>query len=568
NILGGIGALGGKMSATSVLKKLVEKIPRAGLRAAVKLAGSGVSEATEEGLQTYIEAGLRKVIFDENFNLRDVSEDALYSAMLGALSAGLLESPGVVAETYAENIKKSTGNTSAKVPVENTNAPSWPSKTFEPNLAENTDVPQESGNVNTTEIKNITQDIGSSYGQNPKSTFLRDNSEDVPSSDISISENQPNVNRQNMPEGDPSVMSKDDTGVDVPAAESQQNDAEVVVSKMEKDAAERDVMMNPAGSVAQRGEVVRDENYKRANLKSREGRVLDALARITGTRIRFTETINKGKANAEYANGEITIALDSEDPVRVAVVHEVIHRLKEISADNYRKLSDFVFNNLSEEENLLLWKDFGMDHKELSPDKISEEIVAQAFGVVMGDKNRIDALIRDDRGTWEKICDVINDLIISIRRALSGKGEAQISENDRAAFSGLLSKAEEMERVLREALDNVDTKADAREEKNTAGAVKSSVKRLRDGRKYVQADRQVIFGNDPESWSEQLEDYINGKIRRGKNVELIAEDGEVLTLTADTAGKVSSMFNNDGTTMSEAAFERKVNAGSHIDELA
>ncbi|MBQ7053862.1 MAG: hypothetical protein IJN97_01435, partial [Oscillospiraceae bacterium] len=64
NILGGIGALGGKMSATSVLKKLVEKIPRAGLRAAVKLAGSGVSEATEEGLQTYIEAGHRKFIFD------------------------------------------------------------------------------------------------------------------------------------------------------------------------------------------------------------------------------------------------------------------------------------------------------------------------------------------------------------------------------------------------------------------------------------------------------------------------------------------------------------------------
>ncbi|MBQ6698741.1 MAG: hypothetical protein IJN09_06820, partial [Oscillospiraceae bacterium] len=166
------------------------------------------------------------------------------------------------------------------------------------------------------------------------------------------------------------------------------------------------------------------------------------------------------------------------------------------------------------------------------------------------------------------ICDIINDLIISIRRALSGERAAQISEYDREAFSGLLKKAEEMERVLREALETADTKPNAREEKNTAGAVKSSVKRLRDGRKYVQADRQVIFGNDPESWSEQLEDYINGKIRRGKNVELIAEDGEVLTLTADTAGKVSSMFNNDGTTMSEAAFERKVNAGSHIDELA
>ncbi|MBE6965532.1 MAG: hypothetical protein E7441_05800 [Ruminococcaceae bacterium] len=40
--------------------------------------------------------------------------------------------------------------------------------------------------IDVTRIKNITQDICSSYGENPKSTFLRDNSEDVPSSDNNI----------------------------------------------------------------------------------------------------------------------------------------------------------------------------------------------------------------------------------------------------------------------------------------------------------------------------------------------------------------------------------------------
>lgn len=58
---------------------------------------------------------------------------------------------------------------------------------------------------------------------------------------------------------------------------------------------------------------------------------------------------------------------------------------------------------------------------------------------------------------------------------------------------------------------------------------------------YVRADRIVIFGDDPESWSKQLEDYINGKIRHGENVNLIAADGDILTLTARTAGKVASM---------------------------
>ncbi len=80
----------------------------------------------------------------------------------------------------------------------------------------------------------------------------------------------------------------------------------------------------------------------------------------------------------------------------------------------------------------------------------------------MGDRNRLDTLIADDRGTWEKICDIINDLIISIRRALSGEKAVQISEYDREAFSGLLKKAEGMERVLREALERSAANAQLR----------------------------------------------------------------------------------------------------------
>ena len=100
------------------------------------------------------------------------------------------------------------------------------------------------------------------------------------------------------------------------------------------------------------------------------------------------------------------------------------------------------------------------------------------------------------------------------------------------------------------------------------GGAQFSIEKLPDGKKYVRADRQVIFGNDPRSWGEQLEDYINGKIRRGQDVQLIAEDGDVLTLTADTAGKISSMHDSRGKTLSDTAYERKVNAGTHIDELA
>lgn len=49
-------------------------------------------------------------------------------------------------------------------------------------------------------------------------------------------------------------------------------------------------------------------------------------------------------------------------------------------------------------------------------------------------------------------------------------------------------------------------------------------------------------------------------------MELTAADGDILVLTADTAGKVSSPYKG-GVRLSNEAFERKVNAGAHIDEL-
>ena len=98
--------------------------------------------------------------------------------------------------------------------------------------------------------------------------------------------------------------------------------------------------------------------------------------------------------------------------------------------------------------------------------------------------------------------------------------------------------------------------------------VQRSIEYLPDGKKYVRADRQVIFGNDPDSWSEQVESYINSKIRNGENISLVAEDGDILVLTSETAGKIASNKTNHGTTMDDEQFYVKSTAGVHIDELA
>lgn len=125
------------------------------------------------------------------------------------------------------------------------------------------------------------------------------------------------------------------------------------------------------------------------------------------------------------------------------------------------------------------------------------------------------------------------------------------------------ARATEATDAVKEAVQEADNKKTATD----GGAEKASIETLPDGKKYVRADRQVIFGNDPDSWSEQLEDYINSKIRRGQNVLLIAADGDILTLTSRTAGKIADRH-KDGETLDDEYFARKVSAGSHIDELA
>lgn len=149
---------------------------------------------------------------------------------------------------------------------------------------------------------------------------------------------------------------------------------------------------------------------------------------------------------------------------------------------------------------------------------------------------------------WEEVvCDSLGDMNIF--------ADSEIS--DAAAF--LLAHIKvESETVAQESTRAPPSKINGR----------ASIEEAADGKKYVRADRQAIFGNDPQSWSEQLEDYINGKIRRGQDVKLIGADGDELVLTATSAGKLSDNHTSDGRTMSEAAFERKVNAASHIDELA
>ena len=92
-LLGGISALGGKVSG-KVISKTIQNISNAFLRAGAGLGLSMFSEGFEEYAQEVINPVLRNIALDENNPVELVSEDAIYSGIMGALSAGLMEGSG------------------------------------------------------------------------------------------------------------------------------------------------------------------------------------------------------------------------------------------------------------------------------------------------------------------------------------------------------------------------------------------------------------------------------------------------------------------------------------------
>ena len=189
-------------------------------------------------------------------------------------------------------------------------------------------------------------------------------------------------------------------------------------------------------------------------------------------------------------------------------------------------------------------------HIEVSNGDVDLQAMAEAFNEATGNKEILASLVNQ---YMEKLAlDDYNSALEEVFADMNGK------------FNGIRS-------VNVTAYQDIFEQIKAASPKNGEAASsmqKNSVESFGDGKQYVKADRQVIFGNDRDSWSTQLEDYINGKIRRGQDVTLIGADGDELILTATSAGKLSSPYTSDGRTMSETAFERKANAAAHIDELA
>ena len=339
---------------------------------------------------------------------------------------------------------------------------------------------------------------------------------------------------------------------------------------------------NKKPSVSLRGATVGGKTYapvdKKAMTRQQWASVeaMRAFSRATGVDVVFYQSQANEKGEYEGANGfykDGTIYLDvnsgknSTQDVETAVLktaaHELTHFIQANSAQ-YEALKSFVVNKLTHEEGVS-FEDLVADKQRREPgleyNEAVDEVVADACEMMLGDSTVVEQLAKENRSLAEKIRDWLREWVENLKIALEGL------QADRTESRAMMQYARELQEIWDNAL--MDAARNNREtvEKAAPAESRQSIRETSNGKKYVKADRQVLFGSDPDSWSEQLEDYINGKIRRGQDVQLIAEDGDVLLLTRTSAGKLSDNHTSDGRTMSDAAFERKANAAAHIDEL-
>lgn len=261
-----------------------------------------------------------------------------------------------------------------------------------------------------------------------------------------------------------------------------------------------------------------------------------AANNIEPVAVRGAIQVNNGYANAYTESGKVFFRVDAVDSRGNAISPEALVRHE-------------LFHNYISEEVL-----------QASDEVIRESMTAEEY----------DAMYESYRDAYASIYDFENMSEDEIERLLT----EEIAADAYAGLNWFSGDAPVQEAVRAETERNAPARrAEAQQETTGPPEGRGTIVVLPDGKKYVQADRQVIFGNDPNSWADQIEGYINRKIRNGEDVILTTDSGDVLKITEDTAGKAS--FRNyvrdeNGTMrrMTDAEYEAKLNAEAHIDELA
>lgn len=146
------------------------------------------------------------------------------------------------------------------------------------------------------------------------------------------------------------------------------------------------------------------------------------------------EYVSKQGENGIYANGKITISLDSDNPLLAVATHEFVHSFKDSAPEAYRQYQSLVINYLKQADpagyEARVKRLTGL-YQEKSPGAkideayIQEEIVANSSADMLTDRKFVESLTGQKTNIAQRILDAIEKIWMKIRGQLKTMDNSQ-----------------------------------------------------------------------------------------------------------------------------------------------
>ena len=181
-------------------------------------------------------------------------------------------------------------------------------------------------------------------------------------------------------------------------------------------------------------------------------KALKVFAKVFRVDIEIVDTIANEDgvsiANGHYANGKVTIAADSYNPIMTVLKHEVTHHIQRTNPAQYKAFKDYVmkayYNNDPDAMNAEIKRRIALakyNNVTLTRSEAMDEIVADATERFLTDRDSIDALVRENRTLGETILNAIRDVLRKVEAAMKGE---KIGTGGAFLNADQLKKAEKM----------------------------------------------------------------------------------------------------------------------------
>lgn len=293
---------------------------------------------------------------------------------------------------------------------------------------------------------------------------------------------------------------------------------------------------------------------------------VEKLAQDKGLKVKYYSAPVESFGNG-VINGD-TMYINTSDPKTMVTtaVHETLHALKENNPEKYNRFLTAVNRYASANQRMniiaaqaaevysdkdsIAYQSMLDENGEFSQAALEEEIAFKLAEEIVRDAEGLVEAVEGDRGIIEMFLEFIRKIKNSIAIKTSRSEAAMLDEAERTLVDFMRGEVGEVEGA-RFSIQTIPTT----------------------NKQYVKLDRQVINGDNPKVWVKELRKYINDEIRQGNDITVMAADGDLLRITADTAGKATfrndiKMSDNSTRKMRNDEFLAKLRAESHIDELA